>query len=97
MLAPYPTNTTVFTPRIAWKYLGEPTQEALLGDQWVKNTSAKERPACRGSTMKSPDAACDKASRKLTEAITVALRGGLVLPTPEKLPAWQDAEPQASK
>lgn len=97
MLAPYPTNTTVFTPRIAWKYLDEPTQEALLGDQWVKNTSAKERPACRGSTMKSPDAACDKASRKLTEAITVALRGGLAVPTPEKLPAWQELEAQATK
>jgi hypothetical protein len=97
MLALYPTNTTIFTPRIAWKYLDEPTQEALLGDQWVKNTSAKERPACRGSTMKSPDAACDKASRKLTEAITVALRGGLALPTPEKLPAWQESEAQAAK
>jgi len=97
MLAPYPTNTSIFTPRIAWKYLAEPTQEALLADQWVKNTSAKERPACRGSTMKNPDAACDKASRKLTEAITVALRGGLALPTPEKLPAWQDPDIQASK
>ncbi len=92
MLAQWPTNTTIITPRIAWKYLDEPIQEALLADKWVQNTSAKERPACRGSTMKSPDAACDKASRKLTEAITVALRGGLTLPTPEKLPAWREPE-----
>jgi hypothetical protein len=92
MLAQWPTNTSVITPRISWKYLDEPIQEALLADQWVRNTSAKERPACRGSTMKSPDAVCDKASRKLTDAITVALRGGLVLPTPEKLPAWREPE-----
>jgi hypothetical protein len=88
MLAQYPTNTTIATPRIAWKYLATPTQEALVANGVVKHYSEKERPACRGSTMKSPDAACDKASRKLTDAITVALRGGLVLPTPAKLPVW---------
>lgn len=88
MLAQWPTNTTILTPRIAWKYLGGGTQEALLQNDLVKHLSEKERPACRGSTMKSPDAACDKASRKLTDAITVALRGGLALPEPAKLPAW---------
>lgn len=92
MLAPYPTNTTIATPRVAWKYLSEPIQAALLTSQWVQAASDKERPACRGSTMKHPDAACDKASRKLTETITVALRGGLALPVPEKLPAWRDEQ-----
>ena len=90
MLAPYPTNTSVPTPRIAWKYLGGPTQTALLTNPVVAHYSEKEAPACRGSTMKHPDAACDKASRKLTDAITVALRGGLALPEPSKLPAWHD-------
>jgi hypothetical protein len=90
MLAPYPTNTSVLTARIVWKYLDEPTQEALLVDHWVQNASDKERPLCRGSTMKHPDASCDKASRKLTDAIAVAVRGGIALPTPSKLPAWQD-------
>ena len=88
MLAQWPTNTSILTPRIAWKYLGSGTQEALLENSLVKHLSEKERPACRGSTMKSPDAACDKASRKLTDAITVALRGGLALPEPAKLPSW---------
>jgi len=92
MLAQYPTNTTIATPRIAWKYLSEPIQSALLTSQWVQVASEKERPACRGSTMKHPDAACDKASRKLTDTITVALRGGLALPVPEKLPAWRDEQ-----
>jgi hypothetical protein len=88
MLAQYPTNTSVPTPRIPWKYLDSSLQEALLANAVVKRASEKERPACRGSNMKSPDAACDRASRKLTDAITVALRGGLALPTPAKLPAW---------
>ncbi|HTQ06666.1 MAG TPA: hypothetical protein VMI54_22575 [Polyangiaceae bacterium] len=90
MLAPYPTNTSVLTARIVWKYLDTPTQEALLADHWVQSASEKERPLCHGSTMKHPDAPCDKASRKLTDAIAVAVRGGLVLPTPSKIPAWQD-------
>jgi hypothetical protein len=88
MLAQYPTNPSVLTPRIAWKYLDSSIQEALLTNAVVQRESQKERPACRGSNMKSPDAACDKASRKLTDAITVALRGGLALPTPLKIPAW---------
>jgi hypothetical protein len=90
MLAPYPTNTSVLTARIVWKYLDEPTQEALLANHWVQSASDKERPLCRGSTMKHPDAPCDKASRKLTDAIAVAVRSGISLPTPSKLPAWQD-------
>jgi hypothetical protein len=88
MLAPYPTNTSVPTPRIAWKYLDAPIQAALLTNPVVAHYSEKEAPACHGSTMKHPDAACDKANRKLTDAVTVALRGGLALPAPTKLPAW---------
>ena len=90
MLAPYPTNTSILTARIVWKYLDTPIQDALLGDRLVAHVSEKEKPLCHGSTMKHPDAACDKASQKLTDAITVALRGGLALPTPAKLPAWED-------
>jgi hypothetical protein len=90
MLARYPTNTSIGTARVVWKYLSTPMQDALLTSPLVKHASSKERPACRGSTMKSPDAACDKASRKLTEAISNVLRVGVVLPEPAKLPAWRD-------
>lgn len=90
MLAQWPTNTTIITARIVWKYLDTPIQEALLTNQLVEHASEKERPLCHGSTMKHPDASCDKASAKLTDAITVALRSGLSLPTPAKIPAWQD-------
>jgi hypothetical protein len=90
MLAHWPTNTSIGTARIIWKYLDAPTQEALLANPVVEHASEKERPLCHGSTMKHPDAPCDKASQKLTDAITIALRGGLALPTPSKIPAWQD-------
>jgi hypothetical protein len=90
MLAQYPTNTSIGTARIIWKYLDTPIQDALLTNQVVEHASEKERPLCHGSTMKHPDAPCDKASQKLTDAIAVALRGGLSLPTPAKIPAWQD-------
>lgn len=90
MLRPYPTNTTILTARIVWKHLDTPIQDALLTNPVVAHASEKEKPACHGSTMKHPDAPCDKASQKLTDAITIALRGGLALPTPAKLPAWED-------
>jgi hypothetical protein len=93
MLAPWPTNTSILTARVVWKYLDETTQQALLTNKLVEHASDRERPACKGSTMKHPDAACDKASRKLTEVISVAVRDGMALPTPEKLPAWSDERP----
>lgn len=89
MLRPYPTNTTVSAARIVWKHLDDGMQEALLQNQLVARASARERPACRGSTMKSPGAECEKAARRLTDAITVAVRGGHALPLPEKLPDWR--------
>lgn len=90
MLAPHATDTRLLAARVAWKYLDTPIQEALLKNPVVQLYSAKERPACRGSTMKHPDAPCDKASRKLTDAIAVAVRGGIALPTPAKVPSWAD-------
>lgn len=90
MLAPYATDTRLLTARVAWKYLDTPIQEALLKNAGVQHYSEKERPACRGSTMKHPDAPCDKASRKLTDAIALAVRAGIALPTPAKLPSWAD-------
>jgi hypothetical protein len=90
MLAKYPTNTTIGTARVIWKYLSTPMQEALLTSPLVKYASEKEQPACKGSTMKHPDAACAKASKKLTEAISAVLHVGTTLPEPGKLPAWRD-------
>jgi hypothetical protein len=90
MLALSPTNTTLLTARVVWKYLDTPTQDALLKNSAVQHYSQRERPACRGSTMRHPDAPCDKASRQLTDAIAVAVRSGIPLPAPAKVPAWEN-------
>ncbi len=90
MLAPHATDTRLLTARVTWKYLDTPIQDALLKNPVVQLYSARERPACRGSTMKHPDAPCDRASRKLTDAIAVAVRSGIPLPTPAKVPSWAD-------
>jgi hypothetical protein len=87
-VAPYMTGA-VQVARVVWKYVDPGIQEALLADRAVARASEKERPACKGSTMKSPAAACDKAQKNLSDAIGVALRLGAVVPAPAKVPRWK--------
>lgn len=87
-VAPYMTGA-VQVARVVWKYVDPGIQEALLADKGVARASEKERPACKGSTMKSPAAACDKAQKNLSDAIGIALRLGAAVPAPAKVPRWQ--------
>jgi hypothetical protein len=87
-VAPYMTGA-VQVARVVWKYVDPGIQEALLSDKGVSRASDKERPACKGSTMKSPAAACDKAQKNLSDAIGIALRLGAVVPAPAKVPRWK--------
>jgi hypothetical protein len=87
-VAPYMTGA-VQVARVVWKYVDPGIQEALLSDKAVARASEKERPACKGSTMKSPGAACDKAQKNLSDAIGIALRLGAAVPAPAKVPRWK--------
>ena len=87
-VAPYMTGA-VQVARVVWKYVDPGIQEALLADRGVARASEKERPACKGSTMKSPGAACDKAQKNLSDAIGIALRLGATVPAPAKVPRWK--------
>jgi hypothetical protein len=87
-VAPYMTGA-VQVARVVWKYVDPGIQEALLNDKGVARASEKERPACKGSTMKSPGPACDKAQKNLSDAIGIALRLGAVVPVPVKVPRWK--------
>jgi hypothetical protein len=78
----------VIRPHIVWKYLDATLQDALLSDKFVKQASAREREACRGSSVTHPEGACDKAMKTLTEAIVAAVHKDITLPEPEKRPAW---------
>jgi hypothetical protein len=76
------------SPRIIWKRLEASTQEALLQDARIKKLSDGERSACRGSSATHPEDKCDEAMKKLTDAIVAAVRSGIALPEPSKLPEW---------
>lgn len=75
--------------RIVWKFLEAPTQEALLKNNWVRNARAVQRKVCHDSSVRNPKPKCDNAMKVLTDAITVAVRGGVLLPEPSHLPEWR--------
>jgi len=85
------------SPRIVWKYLDDPIQDGLLKNAMVERAQATERKQCRDSSPSQPSAACDKAMRKLTDAIVIAVRLGIELPPSQSTPAWRSPEPTASR
>ena len=85
------------SPRIVWKYLDDPIQDGLLKNAMVERARATERKQCRDSSPSQPSPACDKAMRKLTDAIVIAVRLGIELPPSQSGPAWHKAAPTASR
>lgn len=83
---------TIKNATITWKYLDGATQEGLLQAKYVKIRYDQQRDACRKSSASNPSQACQRATEKLNDAITVAVRGGVIqLPEPEWLPTWKQA------
>jgi len=77
---------------IPWRYLEDEFQAALLTSKYVAMAHNKHRSACKGARPAAAEPACQKAANKLTEAIGVAVRAGMSLPTPVRLPAWATAD-----
>lgn len=77
--------------RIVWRYLDADVQQALLADELVVRAQDAERKNCRGSSVKHPSESCEKAMKRLTDVIVLALKRdkGVVLATPEARPAWR--------
>jgi hypothetical protein len=48
-----------------------------------------ERKDCKGSSLTHPSDTCKKALRKLTDTIVLAVKKGIALPTPARLPEWK--------
>ncbi len=80
---------TIKNATITWRYLDEETQEGLLQAKYVKVRYDQQRDVCRKSSASNPTEPCRKATEKLNDAITVAVRGGIELPDPGELPAWK--------
>ena len=84
---------TVKNATVTWRYLDEATQKGLLEAKYVKVRYDQQRQDCRRSSASNPTPPCAKATEKLNDAITVAVRGGLVsLTAPDQLPKWKPAE-----
>jgi hypothetical protein len=83
---------TIKNATVTWRYLDKPTQNGLLEAKYVKVRYDQQKEACRSSSAANPTETCRKATEKLNDAITVAIRGGLVLPEPGDLPAWKRTE-----
>jgi hypothetical protein len=81
-----PKNAT-----IEWKYLDEPLQNALLENKAVSRAREAHRKECMGGVSVGATGPCARAVKSLNTAIVLALRTGLELPAPEKLPAWARA------
>lgn len=73
---------------IRWRHLEDSYQTALLESKYVALAHEKHRSVCKGARDATLTPECQKATQRLTEAISVAVHGGLTLPTPTHLPAW---------
>ena len=70
---------------IVWKYLDSAVQAALLKDSAIQKASEAEGKACGGKAA-GGGYVCEQANRNLNSAIASAVRKGIELPTPDRLP-----------
>ncbi len=77
--------------RIIWRYLDADVRDALLHDELVVRAEDAEQKNCKGSSVKHPSETCEKAMKRLTDVIVLALKRdkGVVLAAPEARPAWR--------
>jgi len=87
----------VTAPYIVWKYLDDAVQEGLRKNSAVDRAQAVERKSCRDSSPTKRTPECDRAMKKLTDTIVLAVRSGLDVPAPETAPEWRSSLPTASR
>lgn len=73
-------------PPFAWRYIDGNIQAALLTDPSIEAARKLHRKHCHGVSLGRISAACVKAEAELNERITAAVRTGIALPTPERVP-----------
>ena len=69
-----------------WKYIDTNIQEALLSNDYIREARAAQRKQCKAASLGRQSKACAKATERLNDRIVVAVRSGMDLPTPERLP-----------
>lgn len=71
---------------IVWRFLEDATQNALLQNEAVAKVAAERKKECKGATMGTVTAKCEKADKALNGLIADAVRGGTTVPQPAKVP-----------
>ncbi|NLE85633.1 MAG: hypothetical protein GX607_04465 [Myxococcales bacterium] len=72
--------------RVDWRYLEAPIQEALRTDDAVNTAYRARRQECKGAFSGAVTKKCVQADEALVGSIIAAVRGGISLPQPTKLP-----------
>ena len=71
---------------IPWRFLGSRTKDALLESPKVLAAYQRRGKECKGAVSGEVTKACEQADAALSAAIVTEVRGGLSVPTPERLP-----------
>jgi hypothetical protein len=74
-----------FAP-IAWRYLEDPTKNALLDDAKLKKAYDRRNHECKGAVSGDVTLSCQHADTALSAAVVAAVRGGASIPTPQHVP-----------
>ena len=73
--------------KVHWRYIDDSTQSALRKDSRIVEAVRARKKECKGATMGTVSAKCEKYDRELTETIVDVVRSGSVeLPVPDKVP-----------
>lgn len=72
--------------KIPWKSLDNKVRDALTADEKIGKVYAERRKECKGATMGDVSAKCQKADDMLSKVVVDFVRGGGIVPPPEKLP-----------
>jgi len=71
---------------IPWRILEDSTQTALLANEGLAKVAAERKKECKGATMGTVSAKCEKADKALNDLVVEVVRGGTTVPKPAKVP-----------
>ncbi len=71
---------------IQWRFLEDATQDALKKNEALEKIVIERKKECKGATMGSVSAKCEKADKALNDLVVKAVRTGTTVPLPAKVP-----------
>jgi len=69
-----------------WTWIDDNIQKALLGNAGIEEARRNHRKHCHGVTLGARSASCVDAEAQLSQRIAAAVRSGMTLPDPERMP-----------